>query len=327
MLESLGLDELAERTYQLMLSSPAMTLDKIAHQTGADPAEVRAAMDRLASLSLLRPPVDGGSPVQVISPEYGLEALLARQQAELVERQHQIERSRAAAATLIARFAHLHGTREHPHVEHLIGVEAVRTRLAELVEHVRDELSALSPGGAQTEGNLEAAKPLDERLLERGVRLRTLYVDSVRSHPPSVEYARWLNARGGQTRTVAALPLRMIITDRTSALLPANPERSEEGAVLLRGPGTVAALCALFDHLWVTGTPLMESVPVDGEDLGRQEREVLKLLAQGLTDEAVALRLGVSLRTTRRITAKLMERLGAKSRFQAGLRVGELGLL
>lgn len=71
----------------------------------------------------------------------------------------------------------------------------------------------------------------------------------------------------------------------------------------------------------------MESVPVDGEDLGRQEREVLKLLAQGLTDEAVALRLGVSLRTTRRISAKLMERLGAKSRFHAGLRVGELGLL
>ncbi|MEY9872374.1 DNA-binding CsgD family transcriptional regulator [Streptacidiphilus sp. MAP12-33] len=224
-------------------------------------------------------------------------------------------------------YAHLHTNRAHPHVEHLGSVDAVRERLADLTAHVREELLALCPGGAQTEDNLNASRPLDEALLDRGVRMRTLYVDSVRAHAPSVAYANWLSGRGGQTRTVAALPLRMIITDRECALVPANPERSEEGAVLLRGPGTVAGLCALFDNLWATGTPLGEQVPASEEELGRQEREVLRLLAQGLTDEAVAVRLGVSLRTTRRITAKLMEHLNAKSRFQAGMRASELGLL
>ncbi|MFB7513700.1 LuxR C-terminal-related transcriptional regulator [Streptomyces sp. NPDC056144] len=327
MLETLGLDPLAEATYQLMLGEPEIDVAGIARRTGAAPEEVRAAMDRLAALSLLRRPYEDGAPARVVSPEYGLEALLAQQQAELVERQHRIEQSRAAAAALIAKFAQSHGLGSHPHVEHLDGVEAVRSRLAELVEDVTEELAAFSPGRVQTEENLNAARPLDEKLLARGVRMRTLYADSVRGHQPSAAYAAWLGARGGQTRTVAALPLRMVIFDRRSALVPANPERSDEGAVLLHGPGTVTALCALFEHVWATGMPLIESLPAEDDLLGRQEREVLRLLAQGLTDEAVAQRLGVSVRTTRRITAKIMEILGAKSRFQAGLRAAELRIL
>ncbi|MFG2229811.1 LuxR C-terminal-related transcriptional regulator [Streptomyces sp. NPDC048723] len=327
MLETLGLDDLSERTYQLMLADPGINVEGIARLTGASPTKVREAMDRLAALSLLRVPVNGDSPVRPVSPEYGLEALLAQQQAELMERQHQMERSRAAAAALIAKFAHLHRPATDPYIEHLDGVEAVRERLTKLTENVRDELLAFAPGRAQSKENLNAARPLDERLLGRGVRMRTLYVDSVRSHAPSVAYATWLDAHGGQTRTVATLPLRMIIADREFALVPANPERSEEGAVLLHEPGIVAALCALFEHLWATGMPLLDSLPADGEQFGRQELEILRLLALGLTDEAVALRLGVSVRTTRRITAKVMERLGVRSRFQAGLRAAELGLL
>ncbi|WP_247597705.1 LuxR C-terminal-related transcriptional regulator [Streptomyces sp. RKND-216] len=46
---------------------------------------------------------------------------------------------------------------------------------------------------------------------------------------------------------------------------------------------------------------------------------MLDLLTEGMTDEAVARQLGVSVRTTRRITAELMQRLGARSRFEAGV--------
>jgi DNA-binding NarL/FixJ family response regulator len=49
-------------------------------------------------------------------------------------------------------------------------------------------------------------------------------------------------------------------------------------------------------------------------------------LGEGLTDEAASRRLGVSLRTYRRRVADLLLALEADSRFQAGLRAGELGL-
>ncbi|WP_084724905.1 LuxR C-terminal-related transcriptional regulator [Streptacidiphilus melanogenes] len=50
------------------------------------------------------------------------------------------------------------------------------------------------------------------------------------------------------------------------------------------------------------------------------ERELLALLAQGLTDATVAKRLNMSLRTERRMVAELMRRLGASGRFEAGVK-------
>jgi DNA-binding NarL/FixJ family response regulator len=58
-----------------------------------------------------------------------------------------------------------------------------------------------------------------------------------------------------------------------------------------------------------------------------QERAVLRMLAQGYTDEAIAKRLGVSPRTARRIAANLMERLDARSRFEAGVHAVQDGWL
>lgn len=57
-----------------------------------------------------------------------------------------------------------------------------------------------------------------------------------------------------------------------------------------------------------------------GIPISPREWQVLQLLAQGCTDEAVARSLSVSLRTVRRVTAELMARLNARSRFQAGLK-------
>jgi DNA-binding NarL/FixJ family response regulator len=50
-------------------------------------------------------------------------------------------------------------------------------------------------------------------------------------------------------------------------------------------------------------------------------------LAEGHTDEAIAKRLGVSHRTARRIASDLMDRLGARSRFEAGVRAVQQGWL
>ncbi|SCD54243.1 regulatory protein, luxR family, partial [Streptomyces sp. di50b] len=57
----------------------------------------------------------------------------------------------------------------------------------------------------------------------------------------------------------------------------------------------------------------------ESEGLTPQEHKLLQLLATGLTDEAVARTLGIGVRTERRMTAELMERLGASSRFEAGV--------
>lgn len=51
----------------------------------------------------------------------------------------------------------------------------------------------------------------------------------------------------------------------------------------------------------------------------RDERRLLALLAEGRTDEVVADQLGWSRRTLERRLQRAMEKLGARSRFQAGV--------
>jgi len=59
--------------------------------------------------------------------------------------------------------------------------------------------------------------------------------------------------------------------------------------------------------------------------LSRTDRLLLRLLADGLTDEAAAKRLGISARTVRRTMVNLMDRLAAESRFEAGVEAARRG--
>jgi DNA-binding CsgD family transcriptional regulator len=174
---------------------------------------------------------------------------------------------------------------------------------------------------------MAASRPLNEGLLGRGVRMRTVYLDSVRTNRPTVEHANWLARMGGQVRTVPSLPTRMIVMDRRVAMMSVSSDDTAAGAVLLTGQGMLTALCALFETTWEAAQPLGETVSVDRNELTGQQATALRLLAEGHTDEAIAKRLGVSPRTARRIASELMDRLGARSRFEAGVRAVQQGWL
>jgi DNA-binding NarL/FixJ family response regulator len=108
--------------------------------------------------------------------------------------------------------------------------------------------------------------------------------------------------------------------DRRIAMVSVSSDDTAAGAVLLTGQGTLTALCALFETTWESAQPLGQVVSTDAYGLTGQQATALRLLAEGYTDEAIAKRLGVSPRTARRIASELMERLGGRSRFEAGVR-------
>jgi DNA-binding NarL/FixJ family response regulator len=63
------------------------------------------------------------------------------------------------------------------------------------------------------------------------------------------------------------------------------------------------------------------------DELSDRERQLLTLLTAGYTDESAAARLGISVRTVRRMVSGIMNRLGARSRFQAGVKAADRGWL
>jgi DNA-binding NarL/FixJ family response regulator len=50
------------------------------------------------------------------------------------------------------------------------------------------------------------------------------------------------------------------------------------------------------------------------------------MLAEGVKDETIARQLGVSVRTLSRITSTLLKNLQVETRFQAGMKIVQLGL-
>ncbi|MFF3323016.1 hypothetical protein [Streptomyces sp. NPDC002889] len=331
-LTTLGLTEDSDTLYRTMLTRPDHGVTSLAADLGWPEEQVRKGLDELADLSLLCAPMGGVSgELGVVSPQIALELLLSRQTAEVARRQQQLAESRAAAAALIAGYgagsAERDERRHDDGTEKLLGVEAVRRKIAELADRAERETASFAPGGAQPADNRAASRPIAQRLIDRGITARTVYQDSIRNDPASVEHAEWHVARGNQIRTVAALPMRMHIVDGAVALVPLDPEDSSRGAVVIRERGAVAAFMALYEAVWATALPLGEAPRRSLADPGSIHRELLRLLARGCTDQAAARRLGVSLRTERRLISELMTQLGARSRFQLGHKAMERGYL
>lgn len=181
------------------------------------------------------------------------------------------------------------------------------------------------PGGAQSAASLEASRALDAEAVDRGVRLRTIYLDSVRNDQSTLDYANWLSELGSEVRTTPILPLRMLIVDRSLAVVPMQNDNTGAKAMVVTSDSIVAALMALFNTTWKAASPLGMARRRDDDGLSAQERQVLILLSEGFTDEVIARRLGVSVRTARRIASELLARLNARSRFQAGAKAAARG--
>ncbi|KAB7846888.1 LuxR C-terminal-related transcriptional regulator [Streptomyces mobaraensis] len=332
MLTALGLDTATERVYRGMLRYPHAGVADLSRRLGLTERRLREALDQLVDMELLHSSRENPDLLRVVNPEVGLELLVRRRECELARRQEELARGKEAVARTVAEFAALRSDSRMEVAERLVGLDAVQGRLEWLAREVTEECLAINPGGSQSKASLDAARPLDEDALGRGVRLLVLYQDSVRNDQGTLSYARWMAEKGGEVRTRPVVPPRLLIFDRRTAVVPLDPGNSRLGAVCTRSPGIVAALVALFELAWETANPLGadgrgRAADEGAETLTPAERELLKILASGLTDEAAGKRLGVSLRTVRRQMAALMERLGATSRFEAGLKAARRGWL
>lgn len=319
----LGLSTRDELVYRTMLGHPELNVAGLAAHLSITAGEVHEALDVLADLALIRLGIDDGH-ARAVRPQAGLTALLARVEADIAVQQRQVEATRAA----IAAVTDAHDQQPQSGDGRILeGIEAVRERLAELAQAAREECLSFTTGRAQTADTMNAETPLNQGALRRGVRIRNIYQESFRNDPATLAHARRMVAQGGQSRSAPTLPMRMVIVDREAALVPIDPANPREGALELRSPGVIAGLVALFEQIWQTAVPFDAPAALDENGLTAPERELLRLLAAGHTDESAARKLAVSVRSVQRMMTSLTERLSAASRFQAGVNAAHRGWL
>jgi DNA-binding CsgD family transcriptional regulator len=190
--------------------------------------------------------------------------------------------------------------------------------VAALLAGAQDEviaMSTLTPSGP-------AFGPRDVR---PGLRYRAIYPDTARTAPTLCRHLGAMSVAGVAVRTMPLVPMNALIIDGSVAVLPAD---TANGSVaVLRLSSVVTTATELFERVWPDAVPLADSdIPLD-TDLSLREREMLRLLSLGATDEVAAAQLGISVRTVRRMVAQIMHRLGARSRFQAGVKAADRGWL
>jgi hypothetical protein len=158
-------------------------------------------------------------------------------------------------------------------------------------------------------------------------RLRKLYQPGVLLNPSSAQHVRTVATTHGATVRITRDELNeTIIIDGRFAILAGDVVDGRRSYGVVTEPAVVQNVRSLFEAAWRAATDLAV-YDAQNAELCLLAPRVLELLASGCKDETAARVLGLGVRTYRRRVAELMTALGAESRFQAGVRARELGLI
>ncbi len=321
MLDVLEPDSEQGRVYRALTMRGRSDHKAIAHHTGLPERTVDDVLHALAGLDLVRPV--GGDPMEweaappdrvmslALKEEENRRARLWQVGAELDRLYHH-----ARAASLPFRYV-------EP-IEHPATLIRLTTRLQ---ERAREQVRWLDrPPYYSKPHHFRAQEETQKRRMAAGIRYRTLYSQAVYADQELFSTMTRMAALGERVRVLADLPVKLTIGDADLALLVPEPDRTGlEGALVVRPSGLLQALIGVFETLWTLGIPVTD---IGGEQgLPERDRAILTLMAAGATDEAIARRLDMSRRTVVRRIASLLDKLGATTRFQAGVQAAKRGLL
>ena len=326
-LSKLGITAEEEKLYRFFLRHPNSGLDSEKITFDTDRHVVDRAFERLRDLGLVRYHHDRG--IVAMDPVVGIEKLIETRLEALNEELRNVSAARTAIPVLLEDQQAGRLSPVSSDIERIEGLDEIRARLDDLAFFAHREVMAMQPDGPLSAEYIEAARPLDMRCLRRGVLMRTIVLNEAVADDRTEKYVQELVALGANVRSVQHSMERMIIYDRTVAVVPIDPGNSARGALIIRQPSLVMSMIALFDRVWGDARPVeaSESAPTAGEHLQMLEKQILTVLSNSSKDEIAAREMGMSVRTFRRHVADLMTRLGASNRFQAALLAKDRGWL
>ncbi|AQS68492.1 LuxR C-terminal-related transcriptional regulator [Streptomyces pactum] len=295
------------------------------HVTGAAAATTPCLID----IGLLHPAVDDLNRLEPVAPTVALQRLLRVSEDRIANERRRGQRLADVFEPLMRIGTHAAASEGAAALRILSSKERTSQAIAEAMAEARDELLAIQPYDPHLTRRPdihEAAMERDQAFLDRGARIRALYQHTVR-HAPYAR-ARYEQLTGDvEARTLDEITERLIIVDRTVAFIPASADRTL--ALEVRHPALVAYFINTFDRLWHLATPMhpqaVRQPTLNG--ITPRQRAIAALLIEGHTDNVIAERLGMNVRTARVHIAKLAATLGSESRAQLGYLIGQSGIL
>jgi DNA-binding NarL/FixJ family response regulator len=285
---------------------------------GADEAE--EAWRRLEALGLIKRGDTSGL-YMTVDPDVALLGMVQAQRAHM--------ESLAGASESIVRHFRPAVLQENLRVEVQL-IEDRRHRndyLRSLHVAARDDMWSMHPGPLPSADVLEASLRRDADLVARGVRVRAVYGHAVASRRQNRKYLAALAGLGAEVRLARLVPFDLLLFDAAAAVMPSDPEEPSAPMLVLQGSQLMGTYVAMFRDVWLRAAPFSHDGAVPEQRLTDKQQAVLTLLVNGLTDEQISRRLGISTRTVGRTVSEVMAQAGARTRFHAGVLAGASGMV
>ncbi|MGX9887545.1 helix-turn-helix transcriptional regulator [Streptomyces sp. NPDC002276] len=283
------------------------------------------AVPCLMEHALLYPDPDDPNWLSPVPPSVALAQRLNPLEREITERR----RTSIELAEVFEPFMALSAQTAAPthSITVLEGLDRINSALDLATAQCQNEMLTIQPSARHPERRVIEGLGRDKTLIDRGVRIRTLYQHTARYSPERLAYVDRFVSGKAEYRTIDELVERLIICDETVAFIPIRDDR--QVALELRHPGLVGYLIKVFEFMWSRAVPLSAGAPYETAPDGITDiqHSIAKLLVEGHVDEAIARRLGMNVRTCRAHIAKLATALGSGSRAQLGFLIAQSGLL
>jgi DNA-binding CsgD family transcriptional regulator/DNA-binding MarR family transcriptional regulator len=312
MWETVGIPATEAQVYEALIPQSMSTVDGLHRRTLLKPARItRALTDLIARGLVTRTP---GRPARytALAPSLAGSVLIAKREYELGQLQQYLNGLEDSF-------------RSHPdeRLEVIDGATRIYQAFVRIQRAAQHEVRAFDkppyfvpPGEHGDDGpNLE-----ERRSLEQGtVGYRVVYDQESVALPGRLENIWDGIRRGERARVGPGVPVKLVIGDKTEAIVSSPADFQRGLAYVLRPSSLLDLATGLFEATWDRALPLNRTEPANDATIDETDRQLLGLLATGATDEVIARTFGWSIRTVQRHLHEIMRRVGAQTRFQAGM--------
>ena len=314
--------------YEHAVANPEWTKESASTALGYTIRDLDAAIAELVSRKLLQQPAPHIEAFVAIPPDVALSQLVDADERLLIDLRAKISGHRSDMAALVPSYlAARKNVGLDSTVEVLEDPGVIRKLLIDYGRDVSEQVLISQPGTGSTAEVHEESIQKDLELLGRGVVRKNLYSTSTLDHVPTRKAVAATAPAGLEYRTLPYVPLKVLIFDRNLALVARQLYPDDRGALVVRDPKLIHVFTHLFNVAWELATPYNSDESSPAAQLNSVQQSILRGMASGHSDEVIARRLDISVRTCRRHIAWMLEQLGAESRFQAALKAKDAGWL
>lgn len=176
----------------------------------------------------------------------------------------------------------------------------------------------------------EEHQPLGDVHLAKSVSCRLIQDRAAFEIPGQLEQLARRAKAGESVHLLGAAPIDLVIADEKRAIVIARGGLAvgamPQAVIVNKGP-VLDVLIETFEALWNRSVALRTVAQTNerGHALGDLDQRILTALGAGLTDNEIAVQLGVGHRTVQRRARQISDILGVETRFQAGVEAARRG--